>query len=86
MKGNRERNIVITGLASLFTDVSSEMIYPIISLYLRALGGGPLILGTIEGIAESTASLLKVVSGAIADWSGKKKATDHFGIRSLAPG
>lgn len=79
MKGNRERNIVITGLASLFTDVSSEMIYPIISLYLRALGGGPFILGTIEGIAESTASLLKVFSGAIADWSGKRKPLTILG-------
>ncbi|MGC8778443.1 MAG: MFS transporter [Candidatus Caldatribacteriaceae bacterium] len=73
MRRDRTRNIVITGLASLFTDVSSEMVYPIISLYLRALGGGPLTLGTIEGIAESTASLLKVFSGAIADWSGKRK-------------
>ncbi|MEN3186138.1 MAG: MFS transporter [Atribacterota bacterium] len=79
MKGNREKNIVITGLASLFTDVSSEMIYPIIPLYLRALGGGPFILGTIEGIAESTASILKVFSGAIADRSGKRKPLTILG-------
>jgi len=79
MTRNRARNILITSLASLFTDVSSEMVYPIISLYLRALGGGPLILGTMEGIAESTASLLKVFSGALADWSGKRKPLTILG-------
>lgn len=79
MSRNRARNIVITGLASLFTDVSSEMVYPLISLFLKALGGGPLILGTIEGIAESTASLLKVFSGALADWSGKRKPLTILG-------
>ncbi len=67
------RNVWITGLTSFFTDVSSEMVYPIISLYLKAMGGGPEILGIIEGLAESTASLLKVFSGAIADKIGKRK-------------
>ena len=67
------KNVWITGLTSFFTDVSSEMIYPLISLYLKALGGGPEILGLVEGIAESTASLLKVLSGALADRVGKRK-------------
>lgn len=73
MKRNPARNILFTGFTSLLTDVSSEMVYPIIALYLRALGGGPLVLGTVEGIAESTASVLKLFSGAIADWSGRRK-------------
>jgi len=64
---NKRKNILITGLTSLLTDISSEMIYPIIALFLKALGGSPAILGIIEGVAESTASILKVFSGAFAD-------------------
>ncbi|MGQ9623206.1 MAG: MFS transporter [Candidatus Caldatribacteriaceae bacterium] len=60
-------------MTSLLTDVSTEMVYPILALYLRALGGGVLALGTIEGVAESIASLLRVFSGALADWMGKRK-------------
>ncbi len=70
---SRKLNIWITGFTSFFTDVSSEMVYPIISLYVKALGGGPGILGIIEGVAESSASLLKVFSGALADRVGKRK-------------
>ncbi len=67
------RNILITGMTSLLTDVSTEMVYPILALYLRALGGGVLALGAIEGVAESIASILRVFSGALADWMGKRK-------------
>ncbi|MGB9736222.1 MAG: MFS transporter [bacterium] len=72
-------NIIITGLTSLFTDISSEMIYPIISLYLLALGSTPEIVGLIEGIAESTASIVKVFSGAISDRVKKRKSLAIFG-------
>jgi len=72
-KKDKRKNIFITGLTSLFTDISSEMVYPIIALYLKALGGSPAILGIIEGVAESTASILKVFSGALADRIGKRK-------------
>ena len=68
------RNIVFLGLISFFMDVSSEMIYPIIPLYLTAaFGATPALVGVIEGIAESTASLLKVFSGYITDKYKKKK-------------
>lgn len=73
MEKKKSMNVWITGLTSLFTDISSEMVYPIISLYIKALGGGAAVLGLIEGLAESTASLLKVFSGAIADKVGKRK-------------
>jgi MFS family permease len=72
-------NIIITGLTSLFTDISSEMIYPIISLYLLALGSSPALIGLIEGIAESTASIVKVFSGAISDRMRKRKSLAIFG-------
>ena len=68
------RNIVFLGLISLFMDVSSEMVYPIIPLHLTAaFGATPALVGVIEGIAESTASLLKVFSGYITDKYKKKK-------------
>jgi MFS family permease len=61
-------NVLIFGLVSLFTDVSSEMIYPLLPLFLTTvLGGGPAFLGLIEGVAESTASLLKLISGIMSD-------------------
>ncbi len=72
-------NIIITGLTSLFTDISSEMIYPIISLYLLALGSSPALIGLIEGIAESTASVVKVFSGALSDRIRKRKSLAILG-------
>ena len=67
-------NVLILGLVSFLTDVSSEMIYPLLPLFLTSvLGAGPAFLGLIEGIAESTASLLKLISGVISDRvSGRK--------------
>ncbi|HPF87003.1 MAG TPA: MFS transporter [Candidatus Limiplasma sp.] len=67
-------NIVILGLTSLFVDMSTEMVYPLVPLFLTAtLGASPAIVGVIEGIAESIASLLKVFSGYIGDVYHNKK-------------
>ena len=66
-------NIIFLGLISFFMDISSEMVYPIIPLYLTsAFGATPAIVGIIEGIAESTASLLKVFSGYVTDKCKRK--------------
>lgn len=68
------RNIIFLGLVSFFADISSEMVYPIIPLYLTStFGATPVLVGIIEGIAESVASLLKVFSGYITDKYKKKK-------------
>ncbi|MCX8094642.1 MAG: MFS transporter [Caldisericia bacterium] len=72
-------NVILTGLTSFLTDISTEMFYPLISLYIVALGGGPEIIGLIEGIAESLASLLKVFSGNISDMIKKRKILAIFG-------
>ncbi len=73
-------NIFFIGLVSFFTDVSTEMIYPIIPLFLiSALGATPALLGIIEGVAESLASLLKVYSGYITDKFQKKKSLAFIG-------
>ncbi len=62
------RNIMLLGLISFFTDVSTEMVYPLIPLYLTAtFGATPALIGLIEGVAESLASLLKVFSGYVSD-------------------
>lgn len=59
-------NVIALGFVSFFTDISAEMVYPIIPLYLTsAFGATPVIVGIIEGIAESVASLLKVFSGHV---------------------
>jgi len=68
------RNIIFIGLVSFFTDLSTEMVYPLIPLYLTsAFGATPAIVGIIEGIAESLASLLKVFSGYLSDKFQNKK-------------
>jgi MFS family permease len=76
-------NIILLGLVSLFTDISSEMVYPLLPLYLtNRLGAGPAVLGVIEGIAESLASLLKVGAGYITDKTKKPKMFTIFGYVS----
>ena len=58
------RNLVIVGFVSLFTDLSSQMVFPLIPLYLTTvLGAGAWVVGLVEGAAETSASLLKVFSG-----------------------
>ncbi len=62
------------GLVSLFNDLAKEMIYPVVPLFLaQVLGAGPVAVGWVEGVAESTSSILKVFSGIGADRFKKKK-------------
>lgn len=69
-----ERNVFASGMVSLFMDFSSEMIYPLIPLFLsNVIGVNKSVIGLIEGIAESTASILKVFSGWFSDRMGKRK-------------
>ena len=61
-------------VVSLFNDVASEMVYPLLPAFItRTLGGGPLALGLLDGAAELTASLVKWVSGRLADRPGWQK-------------
>ncbi len=58
-------------LVSLFNDFASEMVYPLLPAFItRTLGGGPLILGLLDGAAELTSSLVKWLSGRLADRPG----------------
>lgn len=59
--------VIALGLASFFNDIGSEMSFPLLSAFLISLGAGPTALGLIEGVADATASFLKVVAGRLAD-------------------
>ena len=62
------------GLVSMLMDISSEMIHALLPVYLvSVLGASALAVGFIEGIAESTAAITKVFSGALSDWLGRRK-------------
>ena len=68
------KNVFVLGLVSFFNDVASEMIYPIVPIFLTSVLGAPVaIVGLIEGVAESTASVLKVISGWLSDKLQKRK-------------
>lgn len=68
------RSVIFLGLVSFFNDIAAEMIYPIVPIFLTSILGTPVsIMGTIEGVAEATAALMKFVSGYISDKVKKRK-------------
>ncbi len=80
------RPVWLLGWVSFFTDMASEMIYPLLPLFLtRVLGAGAMSLGVIEGVAEAANSILKIVSGRMADRTGqpKKLVLAGYGLSSL---
>jgi MFS family permease len=81
-------NVILLGIVSLLADVSTEMVYPLIPLYLVSVGAGPATLGLIEGAAETLASLTKVISGRRSDRSGRRKplALAGYGLSALGKG
>ena len=69
------RNVFAIGLVSLLNDASSEIIYPLLPVFLSlTLGASPAVIGLIEGAAESISSLLKLFAGYFSDRLGKRKA------------
>ena len=68
------RNVWVVTITSFLTDISSEMIFNLIPLFLaNVLNTGTAVIGLIDGIAETTASLMKIYSGALSDKLGKRK-------------
>jgi MFS family permease len=76
-KGNKffgfNRNILFTGLTSFLTDTSVKMVYSVMPMFLMSIGASKTSLALIEGIAESTAALIKALSGFWSDKIGKNK-------------
>jgi MFS family permease len=80
-------NVIVLGIASFLTDVSSEMVYPLLPLYLTSvLGATPAVVGIIEGLAESTAALLRVFAGYFSDRLGERKPLTIAGYAASAIG
>ena len=82
-----DRNIYVAGVVSLLMDISSEMIYPLMPLFLSSvLGASKELIGLIEGVAESTASIVKIFSGWLSDRVGKRKGltAGGYGISTLS--
>src|SRR4051812_24379869 len=74
------RNVFTISLVSLLNDASSEIIYPLLPLFLAmTLGASPGAIGLIEGAAESVSSLLKLFAGYFSDKRGRRKGLVVFG-------
>jgi MFS family permease len=74
------RSVWALGFVAMLMDISSEMIHALLPIYLvTVLGTSTLTVGFIEGIAEATAMITKIFSGALSDWLGKRKALTAFG-------
>src|SRR5687768_13309660 len=86
LSGTIRGNVLWLSVVSLLTDLSSEMIYPLLPFFLTTLGAGAAFLGVIEGVAETTASMLKLVSGWFSDRIGKRKplVVAGYSIASIA--
>ena len=79
------RPVWLLGWVSFFTDMASEMVYPLLPLFLtRVLGASAMSLGVIEGVAEGANSVLKIISGRISDRTGqpKKLVLAGYGLSS----
>ena len=66
------RTVWILSLVSLFTDTASEMLYPIMPIYLKSIGFSIVLIGILEGVAEATAGLSKGYFGKLSDISGRR--------------
>ena len=80
------RDVWLLGFVSMFMDLSSEMIHALLPLYLvSVLGVSALTVGIIEGIAEATASIVKIFSGALSDYLGHRKwvAAAGYGLAAI---
>lgn len=80
------RPVWMLGFVSLLTDISTDMIYSILPLFLvSSLGASLVTVGTIEGVAEATASITKLFSGALSDYLGQRKglAILGYGLSTL---
>ena len=79
MKKGKQKNVIWLGLSSMINDISSEIIVPIIPLFLASLGAGGMLIGLTGGLRDSVASLLKIFSGWYSDKRKERKRFVWFG-------
>ena len=78
--GQLPSGIWVLGFVSLLMDISSEMIHSLLPLFMvTSLGASALVVGVIEGLAEATALMVKVFSGVLSDYLGRRKGLALFG-------
>lgn len=73
------RTVVVLSFVSLFTDIASEMLYPVMPVFLKSIGFSVLLIGILEGLAEATAGLSKGYFGKLSDATGKRLPFVRFG-------
>jgi len=73
------RTVLVLSFVSLFTDIASEMLYPVMPIFLKSIGFSVLLIGILEGLAEATAGLSKGYFGKLSDLSGKRLPFVRFG-------
>ena len=74
------RGVWALGFVSMLMDISSEMVHSLLPLFMvTSLGASAFTVGLIEGLAESTALIVKVFSGALSDWLGRRKGLALLG-------
>ena len=81
------KNVIVLGLVSFFNDIASEMVYPIVPIFLSSvLKVSTPIIGIIEGIAEATASIGKFIFGYLSDKIGSRKpfVSSGYGLSSIS--
>lgn len=80
------RNILFIGIVSLLNDTSSEIIQPIMPLFITSLGGGAFAVGLVGGLSEGIPSILKILSGYVGDITGKRKTlvVAGYGLSAVA--
>src|SRR5258705_827263 len=78
--GQIPRGVWVLGFVSMLMDISSEMIHALLPVYLvTVLGTSMMTVGFIEAVAEATASITKIFSGALSDWLGNRKLLAAIG-------
>ena len=76
--------VIALGTVSLFNDTAGDMINPLLPAFVASVGGGPEVLGLIEGVADAVASFLQLASGYLADRIGRLKAVTFVGYAIAA--
>ena len=73
------KTIILVSFVSLFTDIASEMLYPVMPVFLKSIGFSVLLIGVLEGVAEATAGLSKGYFGNLSDNLGRRVSFIQWG-------
>lgn len=72
-RGRKNKNLWLLGSSSFFNDIGSEMITPLLPLYMSQIGGGGIAVGLLSGMREGVSSMVRLLGGWLSDRNGKRK-------------